>query len=123
MDELTFVDADGVEVFYRRWLPDGPAAAAVVVVHGASEHSGRYDRVARVLTHEGCAVYAPDLRGHGRTAAATGPGLIGPRGMDGVLDDIGELVDRARADVGGSAGRPVRALVGVARRAGVRRAT
>jgi alpha-beta hydrolase superfamily lysophospholipase len=100
VNQLSFVDADGVEVSYRRWLPEGPARSAVVVVHGASEHSGRYDRVARVLNHEGHAVYAPDLRGHGRTAAATGPGLIGPRGMDGVLDDIGELLTRARADVG-----------------------
>jgi alpha-beta hydrolase superfamily lysophospholipase len=100
VNELTFVDADGVEVFYRRWVPDGPARAAVVVVHGASEHSGRYDRVARVLTDEGYAVSALDLRGHGRTADSTGPGSIGPRGMDGVLDDIGELVARARADAG-----------------------
>jgi len=100
VNELTFVDPDGVEVFYRRWLPDGQPRAAVLVVHGASEHSGRYDRVARVLTGEGYAVFALDLRGHGRTADSTGPGLIGPRGMEGVIDDLAELVARARAEVG-----------------------
>ena len=52
----------------------------VVFVHGASEHSGRYARVAGVLNAEGYSVYALDLRGHGRTAESTGPGLIGPRG-------------------------------------------
>jgi alpha-beta hydrolase superfamily lysophospholipase len=104
MDELTFVDPDGVEVFYRRWTPDSEARAVVLFVHGASEHSARYGRVAEVLTGEGYAVYAPDLRGHGRTSGSTGPGRIGPRGMQGVLDDIGELGARARADC---ADRPI----------------
>src|SRR5262249_21174952 len=76
--------------------PDGEVRAAVVVVHGASEHSGRYARLADVLGDAGYAVYALDLRGHGRTADSTGRGRIGPRGMDGVLDDVGELVARAR---------------------------
>lgn len=100
MDELTFVDGDGVTVFFRRWLPKGAPRAAVVVAHGASEHSGRYARAAEVLTGAGYAVYALDLRGHGRTAASTGPGRIGPRGMDGVLDDVGEVIGLARGDVG-----------------------
>jgi alpha-beta hydrolase superfamily lysophospholipase len=100
MEELSFVDDDGVDVFYRRWQPDGEPRAAVVVVHGASEHSGRYGRLADVLTADGYAVYALDLRGHGRTAASTGKGCIGPRGMDGVLDDVGELAALAAADLG-----------------------
>lgn len=100
MDEFTLVDSDGIEVFCRRWLPSGTARAIVVVVHGASEHSGRYARVAEVCRAEGCAVYALDLRGHGRTAGSTGPGRIGPRGMHGVVDDVEALVRRARAEVG-----------------------
>jgi alpha-beta hydrolase superfamily lysophospholipase len=99
-DELSFVDVDGVTVFSRHWLPDAKPRAAVVVVHGASEHSGRYGRLARVLTGEGYAVHALDLRGHGRTAASTGKGCIGPRGMAGVLDDVGQLVALAAADLG-----------------------
>lgn len=100
MDELTFVDADGFEIFYRRWVPEGDVRAVVVIVHGASEHSGRYARVAEILTAEGYAVYALDLRGHGHTAASTGPGRIGPRGMDGVLDDVRDLIGRARSEHG-----------------------
>jgi alpha-beta hydrolase superfamily lysophospholipase len=98
MDELTFTDTAGIEVFSRRWIPSGDTRGAVVVVHGASEHSKRYARVAELLAGEGYAVYAVDLRGHGRTAASTGPGRIGPGGMDAVLGDVGELVGRARAD-------------------------
>ena len=100
MNEFMFEDADGIDVFCRRWLPSDPARACVVVVHGASEHSGRYARVADVLRNDGFAVYALDLRGHGRTAASTGPGRIGPRGMQGVLDDVDALVRRAGDEVG-----------------------
>jgi alpha-beta hydrolase superfamily lysophospholipase len=99
-DGQSFVDVDGVTVFSRHWLPDGEPRSAVVVVHGASEHSGRYARLAGVLTGEGYAVHALDLRGHGATAASTGKGCIGPRGMAGVLDDVGELVALAAADLG-----------------------
>ena len=100
MDEFTLEGDDGTEIFCRRWLPSANARAVVVVVHGASEHSGRYARVAEVLRQDGEAVYALDLRGHGRTADSTGRGRIGPRGMNGVLDDVRALVERARAEVG-----------------------
>ena len=98
-DELTFTDPDGVEVFYRRWLPPTDAHAVVLVVHGASEHSARYGRLADALTERGYAVYAHDQRGHGHTAESTGPGRLGPGGMDGAIRDIGELRSRAGEDV------------------------
>jgi alpha-beta hydrolase superfamily lysophospholipase len=100
MDEFTLEQDDGTEVFCRRWLPSGTPRALVVVVHGASEHSGRYDGVAGVLRDDGHAVYALDLRGHGHTAASTGRGRMGPRGMDAVLDDVDALIDRARTEAG-----------------------
>ena len=98
MDENSFTADDGVEIFYRRWVPDGPVRAVVLIVHGASEHSARYARFAAVLNDEGYAVFAPDLRGHGRTAASTGTGRLGERGMDGVLADLDTLADLARAE-------------------------
>ena len=58
----------GSRVRYRRWLPDGDVRATVQLVHGASEHSGRYGRLADALTGRGFGVRAMDLRGHGRTA-------------------------------------------------------
>src|SRR5262245_2987822 len=65
-----------------------------------SEHSGRYQRVAALLVERGCAVYAPDHRGHGRTAASTGRGRAGPSSMEGILADLARLAEIARADVG-----------------------
>jgi alpha-beta hydrolase superfamily lysophospholipase len=86
----TFTDADGVDVFYRSWAPDDPRAI-VLIAHGASEHSARYARIGEFLADRGYAVYALDQRGHGRTADSTGPGRIGPRGTQGMIDDISEL--------------------------------
>src|SRR4051795_1326748 len=83
---------DGSRVQYRRWLPDGDVRGAVQLVHGASEHSGRYGRLSAALTAVGFAVYAMDLRGHGRTAESTGIGRFGGGlGVDTVLDDVQAL--------------------------------
>ena len=85
---------DGSRVRYRRWLPDGDLRGTVQLVHGASEHSGRYGRLAAALTARGFGVWAMDLRGHGRTAESTGIGRFGSRGglgVDTVLDDVDAL--------------------------------
>jgi alpha-beta hydrolase superfamily lysophospholipase len=81
----------GAKVHYLRWLPDGEIRGTVQIIHGASEHSGRYGRLAAALTGEGLAVYAMDLRGHGRTAGSTGIGRFGGPGADAVLDDVHAL--------------------------------
>src|SRR3954451_7199222 len=99
MGEHTFTDADGVEIFYRSW-PRTDAKAVVVIAHGASEHSGRYDRFARALNDAGYAAYGIDHRGHGRTSASTGVGLAGPGGGIPMLDDLSELVERAAVENG-----------------------
>ncbi|HLM07285.1 MAG TPA: alpha/beta hydrolase [Blastococcus sp.] len=83
--------ADGSRVRYRVWQPDGDIRGTVQVVHGASEHSGRYGRLAKALTGRGLAVYAMDLRGHGRTAESTGIGRFGGLGVEGVLGDVEAL--------------------------------
>ena len=83
---------DHVRVVYRRWAPDAPARATLQLVHGASEHSGRYGRLAEALTARGIGVWAMDLRGHGRTAESTGIGRFGNGlGVDTVLDDVDGL--------------------------------
>ncbi len=54
-------------LFERSWLPDGSPKAAVLIVHGYAEHSGRYQHVAERLVDNGYAVHAFDLGGHGRS--------------------------------------------------------
>ena len=101
MDLRTFKDADGVDISYRTWLSEGTLRGIVLIAHGASEHSGRYDRFAGFLNGRGYAVYGIDHRGHGATSAATGVGIGGPRGWDGMVDDLRELGALARAEAGG----------------------
>lgn len=94
-----FVDNYGVDVFYRHWAAETPKAS-VVISHGASEHSGRYDRFARALNAAGYDVLAADQRGHGRTRDSTGIGRCGPGGADGLIDDLTELVSIASEATG-----------------------
>ena len=63
----TFETGDGLHLEENRWLPDGEPTAVVVVVHGFTEHSGRYAQAAEELCSRGYAVVAADLRGHGRS--------------------------------------------------------
>ena len=57
----------GVALSVREWSPGGSPKGTVLLVHGLKDHGGRYDQLAAELGSHGYAVYAPDLRGHGRS--------------------------------------------------------
>ena len=84
--------AGGTEIHWQAWQP-AEGRGAVVLAHGAGEHSGRYAHVGERLTASGYAVYALDHRGHGRSG--------GPRmyidSMDDVVADLGSFVTLVRA--------------------------
>lgn len=102
MQAPTFtIDApDGVALFVRRWAPDEPPRAAIQIVHGLSEHSGRYARLAGALTGAGYVVHAGDLRGHGHTARSPDAlGFFAARdGWRRCLDDVTLIRDRLAAE-------------------------
>ena len=52
------------------WLPDRntPIHKVIHVIHGMTEHIGRYETFAKAMTDIGIAVAGFDLRGHGRNA-------------------------------------------------------
>jgi acylglycerol lipase len=91
---------DGTRLHWQAWDPSGPARGAVVIVHGAAEHGGRYAYLSERLAAETYAVYALDHRGHGRSD--------GPRAMigrlDRLVDDLGLFMARVGEERGG--GRP-----------------
>lgn len=104
MIEETFVDSHGVEIFTRWWPAESPRGV-VLISHGASEHSGRYDRFASALNAAGFAAVALDQRGHGRTGGSPSGALTGPGGGMAIIDDLHEL--RAAAASRFGAGAPV----------------
>ncbi len=56
-------------IHHTLYEPDGTAIkAAVLLLHGMQEHSGRYEDFANYLTGHGYAVLTYDHIGHGRTA-------------------------------------------------------
>lgn len=80
----------GVRLYQQAWLPEGEPLAVVVLAHGLSEHSGRYEHVAERLVGAGFALHALDHRGHGRS--------VGPRALvdlGAVVADLDTLVDSA----------------------------
>lgn len=89
--EGTFQGA-GLQLFERAWLPDGAPKAAVAIVHGYAEHSGRYEHVAERLVASGFAVYALDLRGHGRSEGRR----VFIRSVDEHLADVDRFLSLVR---------------------------
>jgi alpha-beta hydrolase superfamily lysophospholipase/SAM-dependent methyltransferase len=64
--------SDGIELFYRAWLPAVPAKKALLLFHRGHEHSGRWQETVEALALEDIAVFAWDARGHGRSPGARG---------------------------------------------------
>jgi len=63
-----FETFDGTKLFQRKWRTENPPRAVVHIIHGMSEHGGRYGNFAEFLTARGIEVRAADMRGHGKTA-------------------------------------------------------
>jgi len=67
-----FTTPDGVRLYTQAWSPDGRPRAAIFLIHGLAEHSGRYAHVAAYLAERGYAVHGMDLRGHGHSEGLRG---------------------------------------------------
>ncbi len=63
---------DGVGLLTRRWPATGTPWAAVLLVHGLGEHSGRYEHVGTQLAAAGLDVHAYDHRGTGGSGGSRG---------------------------------------------------
>ena len=57
------------ELIGYSWTCSQPKAN-VLIVHGMSEHAGRYNEFAKFLSNNGINVFSSDLRGHGKTAGS-----------------------------------------------------
>jgi alpha-beta hydrolase superfamily lysophospholipase len=98
--DSTFQGAGGMTLVAHRWAPAGPGdaaaaapRAAVAIVHGFGEHSGRYGNAVGALTTKGDAVHGFDLRGHGRSSGRRGH----VREWADYLDDLGAFIGHLRS--------------------------
>ena len=90
-DESYLNGVGGLRIFWQSRLPDSDPRALVVIAHGAGEHSGRYEHVARRLVADGYGVYAIEHRGHGRS---DGTRALIDR-IDNAVEDLDRLISLA----------------------------
>ncbi len=107
--EVRFASSDGTSSIYGAiWKPAAdkdakatPPRALVQLVHGMSEHSGRYGDFAAFLVSEGYAVCANDHIGHGGSVSKDGYGYLPyDRGVDIMLEDVDQMRRIAQEAVG-----------------------
>ncbi len=90
--EFTFPSSDGIhDIHAVLYTPCGKHPRGVVqIVHGMTDHIGRYAELARFLLERGFAVSGHDQLGHGKTAKdASELGFFAPcGGTEFVIDDV-----------------------------------
>ena len=70
--EHTFTTWDGLELFYRAWIPAQGSDKALLLFHRGHEHSGRWQGTVDSLGLDDVAMFAWDARGHGRSPGERG---------------------------------------------------
>lgn len=93
--EGSFQGVGGVRLRYRA-LEVAQPRAALIVVHGLGEHSGRYESFAEAMTASGVSTYAYDQRGHGLSEGRRGH--VGRfymflQDLDRFVREVGGLID------------------------------
>lgn len=86
--------SDGHVVFTKKYEPVGACIGHIHILHGMAEHSGRYEKFARVLCAVGYVVTTHDHRGHGITAMRNGKlGFFAEEdGFHRLVEDVYEIV-------------------------------
>lgn len=98
-EEFSMIADDGKSVHVYHWPAKSEPKACVLVAHGLGEHAARYGRFAEALREAGYEVWAPDHRGHGKTAAEGEQGWLAEKdGFRRVVEDLRLLYERIRSE-------------------------
>ena len=96
---FTYKTHDDKDVFVYKWTPDEAPKAMLLVIHGLADHAGRYEEFAKTATQAGYVLFAPDLRGHGKTAGkASELGILEIDGWNSVMNDLRILATQMKTD-------------------------
>lgn len=87
-ESFRFVGANAVMLQGVIWTPICKPCMIVQIVHGMTEHIGRYEKLASILTGSGIAVVGFDLRGHGQNKGDHACASFGKKGWRASLHDI-----------------------------------
>ncbi|MFW5644697.1 MAG: alpha/beta hydrolase [Bacteroidota bacterium] len=83
---------DNKSLFAQCWKPDKESKKTILMIHGLGEHSGRYDRWARMFVEKGYNFLSFDLRGHGRSSGQRAYA----KSLEVLLSDIDLLFSKAK---------------------------
>lgn len=98
MKELTIEMSDSFSIHTFVLLPMGDPVGHIHLLHGMSEHIGRYTEFAQFLASQSYIVSGHDHRGHGKTAAKNGmKGYFAEKdGFERVVQDAYEVITYLR---------------------------
>ena len=88
---MKFISSDKKTTIYGKiWQPKNKAVGMIQLVHGITEHIGRYEDVATYFTKRGFIVFGIDVIGHGKSLyAGKIKGYFGKEGsFQNVVDDV-----------------------------------
>ncbi len=88
---MSILKLSDVTLSYSAVVPENPRAV-LLIVHGVSEHSGRYSRLQQEFCEAGFAAWAYDQRGFGKS---TGRRTYAKHHTD-FLNDLSAMIDLAR---------------------------
>lgn len=92
-EKLNLKSFDGTNLHLHRWSPSAEPELVMVIAHGLGGHAAYYqDSLAPYLTEKAVVVYAPDLRGHGKSEGVRGD----IEHFDELIQDLGAAVVHAR---------------------------
>ena len=87
--DFSLQDLSGNTIQAYSWIPEGNIKAIVQIVHGMSEHSGRYESFALELNKRSFGVYISDTIGHGKSVKSEEDlGHLPPNGFNIAVENI-----------------------------------
>lgn len=80
------------------WTPSPKPDAVILVIHGMTEHAGRYHAFAESMCGQNIAVAAYDLRGHGVNAPTSDCAAMAPGDWEASIADIDRALAHLRSE-------------------------
>ncbi len=71
-NEGRLISNDGLNLFWKAWIPEAKPRAVVHIIHGYAEHVGRYKNVVDELVSDNYLLIGKDHRGHGKSEGKRG---------------------------------------------------